>query len=189
MGRLFNYNKSERIPFILGVLAAMANGCTFPIFSIFLSDMITVLALSNPRDYSDEERSEKMAYVRGEADKNALYFFIIGCCALTLWAIQSFCLSYVGERLTLKLRSDTFKKLLRMPIPFYDEPKNNAGTLTSRLSVDCKLINGLTSSIIGINLANVASLICGLSIAFTSSWALTLVTLGVTPFSFLSGAI
>lgn len=130
-----------------------------------------------------------MAYVRSEADKNALYFFIIGCAAFVLWAIQSFCLSYVGERLTLKLRSDTFRKLLRMPIPYYDEPKNNAGTLTSRLAVDCKLINGLTSSIIGINLANFASLVCGLTIAFTSSWALTLVTLGVTPFSFISGVL
>ena len=39
-----------------------------------------------------------------------------------------------------------------MPIPYFDEPKNNAGTLTSRLSVDCKTINGLTSNIIGINL-------------------------------------
>mgnify|MGYP001807954236 CR=1 FL=1 len=87
MGRLFSYNKSERIQFLLGVLAAMANGCTFPIFSIFLSDMITVLALSNPRNYNDDERSEKMAYVREEADKNALYFFIIGCCALILWTI------------------------------------------------------------------------------------------------------
>lgn len=76
-----------------------------------------------------------------------------------------------------------------MPIPYYDESKNNAGTLTSRLAVDCKLINGLTSSIIGINLANFASLVCGLTIAFTSSWALTLVTLGVTPFSFISGVL
>lgn len=76
-----------------------------------------------------------------------------------------------------------------MPIPFFDQPKNNAGTLTSRLSVDCKLINGLTSTIIGINLANLASLVCGLTIAFTSSWALTLVTLGITPFSFISGVL
>lgn len=76
-----------------------------------------------------------------------------------------------------------------MPIPFFDEPKNNAGTLTSRLSVDCKLINGLTSSIIGINLANLGSFVCGLTIAFTSSWQLTLVTLGVAPFAFLGGIL
>ncbi|CAD8092756.1 unnamed protein product [Paramecium primaurelia] len=189
MGRLFTYNQSERLQFIIGILAALANGCTFPLFSLFLSDIITVLAQSNPKQYNGTIREEKMSYVKSEADKNALYFFIIGCAAFLLWAIQSFCLSYVGERLTLKLRSDTFRKLLRMPIPYYDESKNNAGTLTSRLAVDCKLINGLTSSIIGINLANFASLVCGLTIAFTSSWALTLVTLGVTPFSFISGVL
>lgn len=49
-----------------------------------------------------------------------------------------FFLSFVGEKLTCKLRLDTYRKLLRMPIPYFDIPKNNAGTLTSRLSVDCK---------------------------------------------------
>lgn len=44
MGRLFDYNKSERIPFILGILAAIGNGCCFPVFSIFLSDILAVLA-------------------------------------------------------------------------------------------------------------------------------------------------
>lgn len=40
----------------------------------------------------------------------------------------------------MKLRSHTFRKLLRMPIPFFDKPENNAGTLTARLSVDCKTV-------------------------------------------------
>lgn len=76
-----------------------------------------------------------------------------------------------------------------MPIPYFDEPKNNAGTLTSRLSVDCKTINGLTSSILGINLSNIGSLICGLVIAFYSSWALTLIMLGMAPMSYLGGIL
>lgn len=46
----------------------------------------------------------------------------------------------MAEFLTVKLRYDTFKKLLRMPIPFFDKAENNAGTLTARLSVDCKTI-------------------------------------------------
>lgn len=76
-----------------------------------------------------------------------------------------------------------------MPIPFFDEPKNNAGTLTSRLSVDCKLINGLTSSILGINLSNVGALICGLCIAFYGSWAVTLCMLGMAPMSYIGGIL
>jgi ATP-binding cassette subfamily B (MDR/TAP) protein 1 len=70
----------------------------------------------------------------------------------------------------LKLRIDTFRKLLKMPIPYFDIPENNAGTLASRLAVDCKIINSLTSSIIGVNVMNVSSLICGIIIAFAASW-------------------
>lgn len=43
MGRLFKYSKNEIIQLIVGILAAIANGCTFPVFSLFLSEMIVVL--------------------------------------------------------------------------------------------------------------------------------------------------
>jgi ATP-binding cassette subfamily B (MDR/TAP) protein 1 len=76
-----------------------------------------------------------------------------------------------------------------MPIPYFDIPKNNAGTLASRLSVDCKVINKLTSSIIGINIMNVSSLICGMVIAFIGSWQLTLITLALSTIVFISGAL
>ena len=91
----------------------------------------------------------------------------------------------MAEFLTVKLRYDTFRKLLRMPIPFFDKAENNAGTLTARLSVDCKTIQGLTSTIIGFKVQNASSLITGMSIAFSSSWALTLVALSTAPISFL----
>lgn len=57
-----------------------------------------------------------------------------------------------------------------MPIPFFDNPFNSSGTLTNRLAVDCKIINGLTSSILGVNLSNIGALLCGLTIAFIASW-------------------
>lgn len=76
-----------------------------------------------------------------------------------------------------------------MPISYFDEPKNNAGTLTSRLSVDAKLINCLTSTTIGINLMNFSSLLCGMTIAFVASWSLTLVSLGLSPLVFIGGLL
>ena len=36
---------------------------------------------------------------------------------------------------------------------------------------------------------NIGSLICGLTIAFTASWALTLVSLSLTPFIFVGGVL
>ena len=91
--------------------------------------------------------------------------------------------------MTLKIRLDTFRKLLRMSVPFYDIPKNNAGTLTSRLSVDAKLINGLTSTIVAINLMNFSCLLAGMIIAFVASYQLTLVSLALAPIMFIAGSL
>jgi len=37
-----------------------------------------------------------------------------------------------------------------MPASWFDDPKNSAGVNASRLSTDAELVNGLTSTIIGI---------------------------------------
>lgn len=43
MSRLFSYNRKEILFFILGSIASLANGCTFPIFSIFFADITVIL--------------------------------------------------------------------------------------------------------------------------------------------------
>lgn len=54
MTKLYSYNKEERPQFILGILISMANGCVFPIFSLYLSDMINVMTQINPSFYPPE---------------------------------------------------------------------------------------------------------------------------------------
>ena len=51
MIRLFSYNSNERIYLIIGLFSALINGCMFPLFSIFLSDLIAILIRSNPALY------------------------------------------------------------------------------------------------------------------------------------------
>lgn len=53
-----------------------------------------------------------------------------------------------------------------MPGSWFDNPKNNAGTLSARLSTDCKTINGATSSYLGIIIQNISCLTTALIIAF-----------------------
>jgi ATP-binding cassette subfamily B (MDR/TAP) protein 1 len=95
----------------------------------------------------------------------------------------------VGDRLTQRIRIDCYKKILKMPLPWFDIPKNNAGSLTARLSTDCQQVNGLTSNLIGITLQNISCLSSGIIIAFVYEWRTTLVTLGLIPFMILAGMI
>ncbi len=52
-----------------------------------------------------------------------------------------------------------------MPIPWFDLPKNNGGQLTTKLSSDSLMVNGLTATFVSILLQNIATLTAGLIIA------------------------
>lgn len=56
MVRLFSYNSKERPYLIIGLVSALINGCMFPLFSLFLSDLITILIRSNPALYPEIEK-------------------------------------------------------------------------------------------------------------------------------------
>jgi len=76
-----------------------------------------------------------------------------------------------------------------MPIPWFDIPKNNPGGLTARLASDCKMVNGLTTTFIGVLIQNVVTLVAALIIGFIYEWRTSLVTLGLIPMMILAGAI
>ncbi len=76
-----------------------------------------------------------------------------------------------------------------MPIPWFDVPKNNAGNLTSKLSADCKNVNGLVTTFVAISIQNLTSLLAGIVIAFIFEWRTSLVALGLIPFMIIAGVI
>lgn len=79
--------------------------------------------------------------------------------------------------------------MLKMPIPWYDIPKNNAGGLTARLASDCKMVNGLTTTFVGVTLQNVVTLGASLIIGFIFEWRTSLVTVGLMPLMILAGIV
>ncbi len=56
--------------------------------------------------------------------------------------------------------------MLKMPIPWFDIPKNNPGGLTGRLASDCKMVNGLTTTFIGVSVQSLTTLVASLIIGF-----------------------
>jgi ATP-binding cassette subfamily B (MDR/TAP) protein 1 len=79
--------------------------------------------------------------------------------------------------------------MLRMPIKWFDIPKNNAGTLTARLSTDCQVVNSMTTTVVQIMIQNVSTLITGIIIAFVFEWRTSLVALGLLPLMIIAGVI
>ena len=91
-----------------------------------------------------------------------------------------------GERLTTRLRKESFKKLLQLEMAFFDDPLNSTGALAMRLSTDASKVQGATGCQIHILLKSMGAFISGFGIAFYYEWRLTLFCLGFVPFMFLA---
>lgn len=156
--RVFAYSKGKIPLFIIGIIAALMNGTIFPLLSIFLSKMLASL-LKISANPNDQETINNINWY-------SLAFVFLGIGAFVFSMLQTMCIGVVGEHITKKLRTITFFKILRMPVPWFDVPRNNAGTLTARLSTDCKIVNTLTTTTVGIMFQNISTLITAVVIAF-----------------------
>lgn len=56
--------------------------------------------------------------------------------------------------------------MLKLPIPFYESPKNGVGSLTTRLAVDSRKTKEMVTTYIYGILQNLSCLLTGIIIAF-----------------------
>jgi ATP-binding cassette subfamily B (MDR/TAP) protein 1 len=173
---IWAYQKPEIIPTIFAVFFAGLSGAVMPIFSIVFARMVA--SFYNP----DTENVKKDTHFYMGM------FFMIGCVALVANLGMSSLFAFVGEKLTRRLRVAVYRSLLRQPVGFFDLEKNSTGRLTSKLCEDAALIKATTGDALGRAVQAVCAMIAAMIIAFTSSWALTLVVLGVFPLIAIVGA-
>jgi ATP-binding cassette subfamily B (MDR/TAP) protein 1 len=76
-----------------------------------------------------------------------------------------------------------------MPIPWFDLPKNNGGQLTTKLSSDSLMVNGLTATFVSILLQNAATLISALIVALIFEWRTALFSIAMLPLMVIVGII
>jgi ABC-type multidrug transport system fused ATPase/permease subunit len=95
--------------------------------------------------------------------------------------VQAICFAVGAERLTERIRSMTFRAIMRQEVSFFDSKKTSAGVLATRLSQDAALVDGMFGAALGVTIQNIACACVGLGIAFYYGWQLTLVLLATVP--------
>ncbi|KAK3611392.1 hypothetical protein CHS0354_036589 [Potamilus streckersoni] len=170
--RIVRENGSEW-PFILiGCFAAAVNGGTMPVFAIFFSEMIKVFI---------------------EMGNNGLFwsmmFLVLGSVNFLGNSIQIYCFGQSGERLTMRLRLQTFTALLRQDVAYFDDKTHSTGALTTRLATDASLVKNATGIRIGTTIQILVGLITSLVISFYFGWKLAFVVLGAVPILAISSTI
>jgi ATP-binding cassette subfamily B (MDR/TAP) protein 1 len=71
--------------------------------------------------------------------------------------------------------------MLEMEVTWFDSADNTAGALAQQLATDCMMIKALTGERASTSVSQIVTLIISFAIAFSQSWEMTLVMIGLFP--------
>lgn len=72
------------------------------------------------------------------------FIILAGIVSAIANVIQNGCYSLSGERLTMRLRQQSFAAIAKQEIGYFDDEKNGVGAVTSRLASDASLVKGVS---------------------------------------------
>ncbi|KAI5121086.1 hypothetical protein M0805_008599 [Coniferiporia weirii] len=163
--------------YLIGAIFAALTGMVYPAFGVVYAVTIT-----------SYENSDKHA-LRHSGDRNALWFFIIALISMVTVGMQNYEFAGAAANLTHRLRSLSFKAILRQDVEFFDEDKNSTGALTASLSDNPQKVNGLAGVTLGAIVQSIATIITGAVIGLAFQWKLALVGIACMPLLVSAGYI
>lgn len=179
VGELFRYaTPIERLMMIVGVICAIGSGICQPMMTVLFGNLTTTFLGLN----SDTTREEFFDMVRDSQHKtnmDALYLTIIGICSWVVVYIYMATWVYTGEMITLRIRENYLKAILRQDIAYFDNL--GAGEITTRIQSDIQLIQDGISDKIPLMVALLTTFVAGFLVAYIRNWRLALVMTAILP--------
>jgi len=167
--RIWEYSKPEWGLMAVGAVASLLKGTVMPSIAIFFSEMIST--------WYDSDTTKLMK----DATKWSFGLYAGGFLSLITETAQKGIFETVGERLTTRLRGDLFRSILRQDITWFEDEKNNVGSLSSRLSTEVKLVRQVTGQSMAATIETASCMTTGLIISFMASWEMCLVMFAMVP--------
>ncbi len=121
-------------------------------------------------------------FVKNDADGlNRIALFLFGVFIVQAFTIflQSYLLTYAGERVVTDLRTRLYAHLQKLSLGYFNEQRT--GDIMSRLTNDVSAIQGaVTTNLVGLT-GSLVTFIGGIVILLVRDWRLTLLVLGLLP--------
>ncbi|KAL0140038.1 P-loop containing nucleoside triphosphate hydrolase protein [Mucor lusitanicus] len=175
--RVFWHMRPEWNYLALGVIGAAVSGCIFPLYAYSFSHVVSLLSIPG---------QDVQPAPLGGTNLYAFIFLIIGIGAFLGSGCQFMAFEICGQKYSKRLRGQVFAAYLKQEVAFFDE--NSIGALTTSLAVNAGNVNEMITKVWG-DVSNLCiTVIVALIVAFTHSWAITLVTLCMSPFLVASTA-
>ncbi|TRY58771.1 hypothetical protein DNTS_034608 [Danionella cerebrum] len=168
--KILALNRPEWPYLLAGTIASLIGGAVYPCVAILFAKIIGVFAEVDP----DVRRQKTLMF--------SLLFLLVGGVAFVTYFFQGFMFGKSGEILTMRLRSQAFKAMMRQEIGWFDDNNNAVGVLTTKLATDASLVKGAAGSRLGLATNTICALLIAVIVAFIHSWQLTLLILACAPF-------
>ncbi|CAD6198758.1 unnamed protein product [Caenorhabditis auriculariae] len=152
----------------IAIIFSCIQGCVYPAFSFFFSQMIE--AFAKPPDQ-----------MKKEGHFWALMFIGLGLVELVTFIVTCFLYGLVSERLTRRLRCQVFQNVLSMDGAFFDSPQNSSGKISIRLATDAPNVKAAIDNRFGSVFASTFSLIVGIGIGIYFGWEMALMCMSIFP--------
>lgn len=178
---LFKYLKPYAFIFSLGLLLLVVSGLLVIVITALLGFLMSPTGQSAIPGGAMSQQILKIFNWQGESATSQTLFVLVGL--LIIQGVFSFfrvyIFAYVTENAMFQLRKDTFSKLIRMPMQFYNEKR--VGDLSSRLTSDITAIQETLTTTLAEFLRQSVIIVVGVGWLVAYSPYLTLVMLGSLP--------
>jgi ATP-binding cassette subfamily B (MDR/TAP) protein 1 len=162
---------------LTGIAGACIFGAIFPLWGMLLAQTQNMFYYTNP------DR------IRRRALELAFVYVALAITSIVSSTLQYWGVAQVGERVSMRLRSDMFESLMRREISYFDKEENAIGTLTTKLSDDSRIVCKASGEALAKQLQAFFTLTIGMIIGFTASWKIAAVVLATFPVNIAASAL
>jgi len=172
LARLFKYLRPHWVPLTFALVTLVVGSALGLAFPWIMQNLVD--AVLGRQDFSELNRITGLL----------IFTFLVRA---VFYYFQGYYLTYVGERILLDLRRETYAHLHKLSVRFFADRRT--GELLSRLSSDVTLVRGaLTGSLVSA-LGQAVSFIGSLALMLALNWRLSLFILAIAPLIVISGAV
>ncbi|KAF8335497.1 P-loop containing nucleoside triphosphate hydrolase protein [Cantharellus anzutake] len=175
--RMGHINRDDYGVYILGTLASILTGLVYPAFGIVYG--VAIQGFQN---------TDHAAF-RHAGDRNALWFFIIAIVSTVTIGAQNYYFSSAASSLTRKLRTLSFRAILRHDVAWFDHTRHSTGGLVAGLSDAPQKVFGLAGVTLGAIIQSCATIVAGIAVGAVYGWKLALVGVATIPFVISTGYV
>lgn len=161
--RLVGYVRPYRWPFAFAALCMAGAATTEPMFSAFMKTLF------------DEAFNGDKQYIWAAPLMIIGIFFVRGLCMFG----AAYLLAYVANRVLLDIRVQMFRRLIELPVSFYDQ--HSSAKIITKITSDVTNVGGAVTQVITVLIKDTLVVLGLLAYMLYLNWQLTLITLTIFP--------